>query len=118
MIKALQSTNPLVMCEVLKITIILLHRFQSNMTGFVDDYELLADGFTKRLLDRLPKPNERTIIKASYDDLLADFTAKPDEAAKLLKVGETPAPAIPAPELAAWTMVASQILNLDETLTR
>ena len=51
-------------------------------------------------------------------DRAADFTAKPDEAAKLLKVGETPAPAIPAPELAAWTMVASQILNLDETLTR
>jgi len=82
------------------------------------DIDQRIDYITKRLLDRLPKPNERTIIKASFDDLLADFTAKPDEAAKLLKVGETPAPAIPAPELAAWTMVASQILNLDETLTR
>jgi hypothetical protein len=76
------------------------------------------DFITKRLLDRLPKPNERTIISNSLNDLLAAYTAKPDEASLLLKVGETPAPALPAPELAAWTMVASQILNLDETLTR
>lgn len=82
------------------------------------DVDQRIDYITKRLLDRLPKPNERKIIRSSFDGLLADYTAKPDEAAKLLKVGETPAPAIPAPELAAWTMVASQILNLDETLTR
>jgi hypothetical protein len=25
---------------------------------------------------------------------------------------------IPAPELAAWTMVASEMLNLDETMTK
>ncbi len=82
------------------------------------DFDLRIDFITKRLLDRLAKPNERKIIRTSLETILADFTAKPDEAAKLLKVGETPAPVIPAPELAAWTMVASQILNLDETLTR
>jgi hypothetical protein len=82
------------------------------------DIDQRIDYITKRLLDRLPKQNERTIIKSSFNDLLADFNARPDEAARLLKVGETPAPAVPAPELAAWTMVASQILNLDETLTR
>jgi hypothetical protein len=31
---------------------------------------------------------------------------------------QTPAADIDAPELAAWTMIASQILNLDETITR
>ncbi len=82
------------------------------------DVDLRIDFITKRLLDRLAKPNERKIIRTSLETILADFTAKPDEAAKLLKVGETPVPAIPAPELAAWTMVSSQILNLDETLTR
>jgi hypothetical protein len=82
------------------------------------DVDLRIDFITKRLLDRLAKPNERKIIRTSFESILADFTAKPDEAAKLLKIGETPAPAIPAPELAAWTMIASQILNLDETLTR
>ncbi|OYV06600.1 MAG: hypothetical protein CFE26_05420 [Verrucomicrobiales bacterium VVV1] len=82
------------------------------------DVDLRIDFITKRLLDRLANPSERKIIRTSLESILADFTAKPDEAAKLLKVGETPAPAIPAPELAAWTMIASQILNLDETLTR
>jgi hypothetical protein len=34
-------------------------------------------------------------------------------------VGDTPASAsIPAPELAAWTMVASQFFNLDEALNK
>ena len=33
--------------------------------------------------------------------------------------GEKPRDAaIPAPELAAWTMVASEMLNLDETLNK
>jgi len=27
-------------------------------------------------------------------------------------------PSIPAPELAAWTMVASEMLNLDETVNK
>jgi len=82
------------------------------------DIDQRVDYITKRLLDRVATPNERKIIRSSFDQLFADYTAKPDEAAKLLKVGETPAPAVAPPELAAWTMIASQILNLDETLTR
>ncbi len=82
------------------------------------DVDQRIDYITKRLLDRVAKPKERKIIHASLDSLLASYNAKPEEAAKLLTVGETPAPAVPTPELAAWTMVASQILNLDETLTR
>ncbi len=82
------------------------------------DVDQRIDYLTKRLLDRVARTKERKIIHGSIDELLAAFTAKPEDAAKLLTVGETPLPAIPAPELAAWTMVASQILNLDETLTR
>ncbi len=81
------------------------------------DVDQRIDYLTNRLLDRLAKPNERKIIRASLEGLLTDYNANPAEAAKLLTVGETPPPAVPAPELAAWTMVASQILNLDETLT-
>jgi len=37
----------------------------------------------------------------------------------LLQIGETQSdPSIPAPELAAWTMVASEMQNLDETVTK
>jgi hypothetical protein len=51
--------------------------------------------------------------------LLAGYGATPEEAKTLLATGATAAPAsLDASELAAWTLVASQILNLDETVTR
>jgi hypothetical protein len=81
------------------------------------EFDLRLDHITRQLIDRVLQPSERKIIRASLDELLATFTAKPDQATELLAVGATPAPILPAPELAAWTMVASQILNLDETLT-
>lgn len=47
------------------------------------------------------------------------FDADPKKADALLKVGESPRdPLIPAVEHAAWTMVASTILNLDEFLVK
>jgi hypothetical protein len=47
------------------------------------------------------------------------YSADPAAAHKLVEVGEKPrAPSIPETELAAWTMVASEMLNLDETLTK
>ncbi|NNM30860.1 MAG: hypothetical protein HKO57_15175 [Akkermansiaceae bacterium] len=50
---------------------------------------------------------------------LAKYEAAPDLAAKLLAVGEAKRDeALPAVEHAAATIVASLILNLDETLTR
>lgn len=77
------------------------------------------DFITARLLSRALTPDERTIIGKSHQQALATFTAKPDDAAALIAIGATPPDAaIPAPELAAWTLTASQILNLDETLTR
>ena len=43
----------------------------------------------------------------------------PPAATDLVSIGETKAdPAIPAPELATWIMIASQILNFDETITK
>ena len=40
-------------------------------------------------------------------------------ARELIAVGESkPDPKLPAAELAAWIMVASQIMNLDESLTK
>jgi hypothetical protein len=47
------------------------------------------------------------------------YRAHPAEAAKFLKVGQRkPAPeGADLPELAAWTLVASLALNLDEAIT-
>ena len=47
------------------------------------------------------------------------YAADPKAARDLVSVGEKKSDAsIPAPELAAWTMVASEMLNLDETVTK
>lgn len=77
------------------------------------------DHVTLRLLGRPLDAAERAEVLRSHDEVLAAFAAKPDDAKALLGVGATAAdPALPAPELAAWTVTASQILNLDETVTR
>ncbi len=49
----------------------------------------------------------------------ARYTKTPDVAKKLLAIGDAKANAkLPADEVAAYTLVASMLLNLDETLTR
>ena len=77
------------------------------------------DFITARLLSRPLETDERAVITRSHEAALATFTAKPDDAKALISIGATPPdPALPAPELAAWTFTANQILNLDEALTR
>jgi hypothetical protein len=68
---------------------------------------------------RQPSSKELSVLSALLKSQRSHYTAKPGEAAQLVAVGETPAPATLAkPELAAWTMVASAILNLDEVVTK
>ena len=60
-----------------------------------------------------------TDIVRTLERALATYRDDPAAASRLLAVGESPVPAALAPpELAAWTLVASQILNLDESLTK
>ena len=68
---------------------------------------------------RPPKPQELAILTASLERHLAEYRAHPDAAAKLIAVGESPRDKqLDAPKLAAYTVVASVILNLDETITK
>jgi hypothetical protein len=54
-----------------------------------------------------------------YHQQLATYRDDPRSAEALLRSGESPAnPSLDPSELAAWTMVASVLLNLDETITR
>ena len=84
---------------------------------------LEAEGDTKARLNygfrlctgRHAKPAELDRLAALYDQQLANYKAVPQTANKLLK-GENRE--LPAPELAAWTLVANVLLNLDETLTK
>jgi len=72
-----------------------------------------------RLLARPFEAAELKIVQRSLDDLLAEFKAKPAEAKKLASVGDSQTdPKRDPVELAAWTMLGNQLLNLDEVLTK
>jgi hypothetical protein len=73
----------------------------------------------KRALARPPSAEEQRILLKIYQNALASFRADKQAAQKLLAVGDSPRdPSLDEIELAAWTAVASTILNLDETMTR
>jgi hypothetical protein len=68
---------------------------------------------------RKPDAKEMTTLLAAYQEQLAEYRGDPQAAKKLIAVGETKPDANVDPiELAAWTMVANVLLNLDEVLTK
>jgi len=68
---------------------------------------------------RNPGPAEVTLLKKLFDDQLAVYRKDRNAAIRLLAVGEAPRDErVDVAELAAWTTIASVILNLDETLTK
>jgi hypothetical protein len=78
----------------------------------------LAHGF-RLATARSPGGEEVQILLAVLQGQLAAYRQAPDQATRLLGVGEfRPDSALDPVELAAWTTVASLLLNLDETLTK
>ncbi len=77
-------------------------------------------GFAFQLvLARTPDPDELTVLNAALADHLARYATDPDAARAVVSYGESRShPRLPAPELAAYTLAANLLLNLDETLTR
>ena len=72
-----------------------------------------------RLLARPLDKTESDVLTQSYRDFVAYYTGAPEDASKLLKVGESPADQrLSQPKFAALTMVANEMLNLDETLEK
>jgi hypothetical protein len=68
---------------------------------------------------RRPSGSEVSVLQSLFDKRFAAFSEDPAAAEQLLSVGESARDKQLNPtELAAWTAVASVILNLDETLTR
>ena len=73
----------------------------------------------RTVVSRPPNPQELELIEAAYVSQKALFDADSEAAQKAIKVGESlPADIAPPSELAAWTMIANLVLNLDETVTR
>jgi hypothetical protein len=76
--------------------------------------------FAFRLATAKPPSAEQTrIISESLHYALDRFQTRPDAATKYLSQGEHPRdPALDVEELAAYTSVASLIINMDEAVTK
>ncbi|MFO1483704.1 MAG: PSD1 and planctomycete cytochrome C domain-containing protein [Verrucomicrobiaceae bacterium] len=68
---------------------------------------------------RFPSAQEAEIMRQTFEKHLASYTAKPEEAKKAISYGESkPDDKLNPAELAAWTMVANLVMNLDEVVTK
>jgi hypothetical protein len=84
-----------------------------------DKFDFRLDHITEPLMGRTLAPEERAVMRQMEEDFRKSYQATPSDAKALLAVGESKTDQkIPPADLAAWTLVASEILNLDETLTK
>lgn len=68
---------------------------------------------------RLPKPIEEALLLETFQTHYQELAANPEAAKELIAVGESkPDETLDAVEVAAWTMIANLILNLDEVLNK
>ncbi len=90
---------------------------KSGGQGEVSDDRL--DAMARRVLCRPFRPEERKVVHASLSRLEAFYRSHPDQAARLIAVGESkPDTGLDHPILAAWTMLANELMNLDEFLNK
>jgi hypothetical protein len=91
------------------------HLAQESLEQKSDALDFMAE----RLLARPLTSQERKIVASSERDLLAHYQADPNDTAKLLAVGESRTDEdVSWPKLAAYTMVANELMNLDEVLNK
>ena len=72
-----------------------------------------------RAMGNEPDEQQLTILKDTYQQVLPSYIENPDLAEQLLAIGDSPAddsldPAV----LAAWTVVANQVMNLDALISK
>ena len=73
----------------------------------------------RTVVGRRPNDHETLIIWSALEKHLARYQKDPEAAKAAIHNGESAPPAsLPEPELAAWTLIANLLLNLDETVTK
>jgi hypothetical protein len=71
------------------------------------------------LLAHVPPPPMAAVLEKSFSDMQRHYAENPKDARSLVNIGEKRRDnSIPEPEMAAWTMIASEMLNLDETVNK
>jgi len=83
------------------------------------DLESKATFIFREAAIRPPDARDLETLTTLYRQQLESYRARPEAAKKLIATGDTkPDPALDPAELAAWSMVANVILNLDEVITK
>ena len=91
---------------------------QRVLAAHENDAARLED-LVRRMTARTPGTEELEDLRTALNAFRQRFEASPEDARDLLAVGEAAADERVEPsELAAWTMIASAVLNLHETLTQ
>ncbi|MBL8962683.1 MAG: PSD1 domain-containing protein [Phycisphaeraceae bacterium] len=91
---------------------------QRTLAEPISDGDRLSRMFL-RCSGRDPGGDELSLLMQSLAAFRERYSTAPQDAASLLKIGESPLPpGIDQSELAAWTMVANAILNLSATITQ
>ncbi|MBI4326004.1 MAG: PSD1 domain-containing protein [Chloroflexi bacterium] len=86
--------------------------------GGYDAAQRLSYGF-RLVTARRPNPTERAVLLDTFEKYRAKYQKDPEAAQQIISVGESPVNSkLNKTELAAYTMVANLLLNLDETVTK
>ncbi|MEO1530420.1 MAG: DUF1553 domain-containing protein, partial [Planctomycetota bacterium] len=94
------------------------HFAQRLLAKSASDQSRLEEGF-RIVTARRPTDSETEILNRILDDATKRYESDIEAAKKLLDVGDSERDMSLSPAThAAWTIVASSLLNLDETLTR
>ena len=81
--------------------------------------EARIDRMSEILLAHDPKPQTLAVLENSLEQMQKHYDSDPKAAHALVHEGESkPSANIPEPQLAAWTMIANEMFNLDETLNK
>jgi len=83
------------------------------------DDAIVVNYLARRVVCRELSEQEQQILLADKADFLAYYQSQPDDAKAFISVGESKVDEkLDAAELAAWTLVSNQIMNLDEALNK
>jgi hypothetical protein len=84
-----------------------------------DTVDSRLDFLAQRILLRPLRAEESEILKKTLIELLEYYRVQKDNAQALIAVGDLkPDPALDAATLATWTLLANQMLNMDEALNK
>ena len=112
-LQALATLNDIQMMEAAR------HLAQEALLATRGRREKAIDFIARRILSRSLTEEETKLVGSALAEFEAYYASKPEDAAQLIAVGESKASAKLKPvQLAAVTMLANQILNLDEAISK